>query len=99
MRWISAMAELPVDALPSEPGPGALPVPAWRHGSAALTSFVGRDRELAEIQAFLAAGARLITLTGPGGVGKTRLALRLADLVEQDFSGALVVVALAHVAD
>ena len=40
-----------------------------------LTSFVGRRRELAEVRRLLGA-ARLVTLTGPGGVGKTRLALR-----------------------
>jgi predicted ATPase/DNA-binding SARP family transcriptional activator len=43
----------------------------------ALTSFVGRDEELAQVRAALAAG-RLVTLTGPGGAGKTRLALELA---------------------
>ncbi|GIH63214.1 ATP-binding protein [Microbispora siamensis] len=42
-----------------------------------LTSFVGRRRELAEIRRLLAA-SRLVTLTGVGGVGKTRLALRAA---------------------
>ncbi len=41
---------------------------------AQLTSFVGRSRELAELGR-LFARARLITLTGPGGSGKTRLAL------------------------
>ncbi|GIH49096.1 LuxR family transcriptional regulator [Microbispora rosea subsp. rosea] len=42
-----------------------------------LTSFVGRRRELAEIRRLLSA-SRLVTLTGVGGVGKTRLALRAA---------------------
>jgi predicted ATPase/DNA-binding SARP family transcriptional activator len=50
-------------------GAGALPVP--------LTRFVGRACELAEA-ARLLAGTRLLTLTGPGGIGKTRLALELA---------------------
>ena len=42
-----------------------------------LTSFVGRDRELAEIERLLAS-TRLLTLTGAGGCGKTRLALQVA---------------------
>jgi len=44
---------------------------------ARLTSFVGREFELAELRTLLA-GARLLTLTGPGGTGKTRLAIELA---------------------
>ena len=42
------------------------------------TPFVGRDTELAALQTYLAGGARLLTLTGPGGAGKTRLARHLA---------------------
>ena len=52
-----------------------LPVPA--------TTFVGRGHELDELGALLDRGVRLLTLTGPGGVGKTRLALQaVADAVE-----------------
>jgi predicted ATPase/DNA-binding CsgD family transcriptional regulator len=51
---------------------------------APLTRFVGRATELAEAAAFLAE-ARLLTLTGPGGAGKTRLALQLASAVAEDF--------------
>jgi predicted ATPase/DNA-binding CsgD family transcriptional regulator len=51
---------------------------------AELTSFVGRQRELVEIRRLLSAG-RLVTLTGAGGVGKTRLALRVADQVAHTF--------------
>lgn len=45
---------------------------------AETTSFVGREAELDDALGLLEAGARLLTLTGPGGAGKTRLALRLA---------------------
>jgi predicted ATPase/class 3 adenylate cyclase len=48
------------------------------------SSFVGRDREVEEVLALLSDGARLLTLTGPGGSGKTRLALEAAaDLVPE----------------
>src|SRR5688500_11046475 len=46
-------------------------------------SFIGRERQLADLRRLLEAG-RLVTLTGPGGTGKTRLALRLAELCEFD---------------
>ncbi|MEV8636196.1 BTAD domain-containing putative transcriptional regulator [Streptosporangium sp. NPDC051023] len=56
--------------------PAAVPVP--RHALVAqLTSFVGRREELARVGALLEEG-RLVTLTGPGGVGKTRLAVEAA---------------------
>ena len=48
-----------------------------------LTSFVGREREIADLRKLLVGEARLVTLTGPGGSGKTRLALAVASgLVE-----------------
>jgi predicted ATPase/DNA-binding SARP family transcriptional activator len=45
-----------------------------------LTSFVGRDEDVARVRKMLAEG-RLVTLTGPGGAGKTRLAIELAALL------------------
>jgi non-specific serine/threonine protein kinase len=42
------------------------------------TSFVGRAAELAELQALVSGGSRLVTITGPGGIGKSRLALQVA---------------------
>lgn len=62
------------------------------------TSFVGRERELAEAQSLLA-GSRLLTLTGPGGSGKTRLAIELARRSAADFSGGARFVRLAAVRD
>jgi non-specific serine/threonine protein kinase len=58
---------------------------------AALTSFVGRERQLAELRRLLHK-SRLITLTGPGGAGKTRLALRLAaDVLDRHPDGTWLV--------
>jgi predicted ATPase/DNA-binding CsgD family transcriptional regulator/DNA-binding XRE family transcriptional regulator len=54
---------------PTEDEPGGLPI--------ALSSFVGRERELAALSELLTR-SRLINLTGPGGVGKTRLAIEAA---------------------
>jgi predicted ATPase/DNA-binding SARP family transcriptional activator len=56
--------------------------PAVRHNlPAQVTPFVGRERELREVQARLRdPECRLLTLVGPGGIGKTRLALRTAEV-------------------
>uniref|UniRef100_UPI000B13CC04 BTAD domain-containing putative transcriptional regulator n=1 Tax=Actinacidiphila rubida TaxID=310780 RepID=UPI000B13CC04 len=61
----------------TEAAPGAAP-PNRGNLRARLTSFVGREADLREIAADLSAG-RLVTLTGPGGSGKTRLAQEAAD--------------------
>ena len=60
---------------------------------AELTSFVGRRGELAEVRRLLA-GSRLVTLTGVGGVGKTRLALRAAAGLRRAFPGGVWLVRL-----
>lgn len=65
---------------------------------AELTSFVGRRQELLEVRALLAT-SRLVTLTGPGGVGKTRLALRTAVRVQRTFPDGVWLVELAAVHD
>src|SRR5215213_9942251 len=53
--------------------------------SLGLTSFVGRKREISDLEGLLSDGARLITLTGPGGSGKTRLAAAVALEVAEGF--------------
>src|SRR5215470_6699453 len=65
---------------------------------AELTSFVGRRGELAEVRRLLAA-SRLVTLTGPGGVGKTRLALRAAAGLARAFRDGVWLVRLDQLRD
>ncbi len=63
-----------------------------------LTTFVGRDAEL-EAAARLLAGTRLLTLTGPGGTGKTRLSLQLAARSSDDFPDGIFFVPLEPIRD
>lgn len=62
------------------------------------TPLVGRERDL-ELAARLFESARILTLFGPGGVGKTRLVHRLATTVEPDFADGIRVVELAPLRD
>jgi predicted ATPase/class 3 adenylate cyclase/DNA-binding CsgD family transcriptional regulator len=74
--------------------------PALRHNlPGQATSFVGRTAELAELQSWLSGGSRLVTIAGPGGIGKSRLALQVAaEAVDGDGDGVWLV-ELAPVAD
>ena len=69
------------------PSPSAAAVPS--NLPAPLTSFVGRETELAEAARLLAT-TRLLTITGPGGTGKTRLALEVAATVADGEDAAFV---------
>ena len=61
-------------------------------------SFVGRERELDELRK-LVGGTRLLTLTGPGGIGKTRLALRALGVMADEFPDGACFVELADLAN
>ena len=64
------------------------------------TPFLGREAELKQVAGLLAReDVRLLTLTGPGGTGKTRLALQAAAEVVEEFPGGVSFVALASLAD
>jgi predicted ATPase/class 3 adenylate cyclase len=90
--------QLPVEGLPDAFPPlktlyrSNLPVPA--------TPFLGRQHELAEVVELLSReGIRLVTLTGPGGTGKTRLALQAAAEVSDSFPDGVWWVPLAPLRD
>jgi hypothetical protein len=70
--------------------PGELPLE--------VTGFVGRQRELAELGGLLRS-ARLVTVTGPGGVGKTRVALRAAAQLSGEFADGTCLVELSGLHD
>ncbi|GAB5493717.1 MAG: hypothetical protein Phog2KO_39320 [Phototrophicaceae bacterium] len=61
-----------------------------------LTSFVGRQKQIDEIMQYLH-NTRLLTLTGPGGTGKTRLSIRVAELLVSDFDDGVYFIDLAPV--
>jgi predicted ATPase len=81
-------------ALPGGHGDASLP----NNLPLELSSFVGREKELAEVK-WLLEDTRLLTLTGSGGCGKTRLALAAAGELMEGFDDGVWVVELASLAD
>jgi predicted ATPase len=63
------------------------------------SSFVGREREVEQVALRLQNGARLLTLTGPGGSGKTRLAIEAASGLVSEFKAGVFWVPLATIRD
>lgn len=64
-----------------------------------LTSFIGREKELAEITQLLTGGTRLVTLVGLGGCGKTRLALQVGHALLPNFAQGVWLIELAPVTE
>jgi predicted ATPase len=91
-RDLAAVRERLADAPArySEPRPNNLPVQR--------TALIGREPEAAALRQLLSReDVRLVTLTGPGGIGKTRLALQVAGEIAGEFPGGVCFVALAAV--
>ncbi len=88
--WVVRSEALGSEAAPTSQPRGNLP--------AQITSFVGRDRELRTLLDLVTAN-RLVTVIGPGGTGKTRLALRLGEELESDFPDGVWLCDLAPVAE
>jgi non-specific serine/threonine protein kinase len=82
----------PPDALPASPPVVRSNLPVQ------VTSFIGREREQAEVAALLT-DAHLVTLSGSGGVGKTRLALQVVAALTDRFPDGLWLVELAALSD
>jgi len=103
--WIETLARRgyrfvgPVAQLAGRENLSAAPVDRTRTNlPQVFTSFVGREREIAEIKHLLP-GTRLSTLTGTGGIGKTRLALQVAEEVRGAYRDGVWFVDLAPLAD
>jgi non-specific serine/threonine protein kinase len=86
---------LPVEAPSAEPTQDQ---PVRHNLPLQLTSFVGREREIADLTDALA-DTRLLTLTGTGGCGKTRLALQMAGNLVSSYADGVWLVELAPLAD
>ena len=92
------LVQVIVDGLPSEFPAPRTPDAHPNNLPTQLTTFVGRDAELAEAATLLGT-TRLLTLTGPGGTGKTRLSLQLAARVSDDFADGVFFVPLEPIRD
>ncbi|HEY6373134.1 MAG TPA: protein kinase [Candidatus Sulfotelmatobacter sp.] len=92
-RDLATVRELRMDPSPRRIAARLSNMPVQR------TAFIGRERELENLRELLnCEDVRLVTLTGPGGIGKTRLALQIASELEDSFAGGVCFISLSAVA-
>jgi predicted ATPase/DNA-binding winged helix-turn-helix (wHTH) protein len=94
-HWTARRAALHSDGQDSVPSPAA---PVRGNLPATTTDLIGRGAVVRGIRDLMSA-YRVVTLTGPGGIGKTRLALEIARLVSPEFNGDVWLVELASLSD
>src|SRR5215469_14135256 len=110
LHAVAAKLAAQQEAARGEPAPGLHEAPPLSERSPVpqrlwllpvqLTSLVGREQEIASVSShFLREEVRLLTLTGPGGVGKTRLALAVAERVQEHFRAGVCFVSLAPITE
>src|SRR5215470_6853023 len=110
LHAVAAKLTAQQEAARGEPAPGPHEAPPLQGRSPVpqrlwllpvqLTSLVGREQEIASVSShFLREEVRLLTLTGPGGVGKTRLALAVAEGVQEHFRAGVCFVSLAPITE
>jgi len=93
-RFAAAGAQAAAAAPPPAGGRGQRPLPV------SMTSLLGRERAIDEVAGLVERpGVRLVTLTGPGGVGKTRLAVAVGERLGDRFAAGTVFVPLEAVTD
>jgi predicted ATPase len=98
LRQSKRLYQLVIAGLPSEFQPLAALDAFPNNLPIQLTSFIGRAREIEEVKRLLSS-TRLLTLTGPGGSGKTRLALQVAAETIEQFQDGVFFVALAPISE
>jgi predicted ATPase/DNA-binding SARP family transcriptional activator len=97
-RWVVAMGASPVEGSHAVEVVALQPTARLDNIPAQYTSFIGRTQELAELRQLLYDPAcRILTLLGPGGVGKTRLSIQLAESQRAEFSHGVCFAPLASV--
>src|SRR5579863_86417 len=93
-RDLAAVRDRLADAPGREPEPRPSSLPVQR------TAFLGREHEAAGLRQLLSrVDVQLVTLTGPGGIGKTRLALQVAGEIADQFPGGVCFVALSAIGE